>query len=222
MIVIDAKTQRFPLGKACITPNAMVALKAHGLEPASFLQRHASGDWGDVSPKDAQRNEAACEGEDMVHSVYTLPGSERLWVMTEWDRSVTTLLCHPTTEKHMAKTKASQKQLLRFNGLVFEQRPSQLPLGATTQRHGFYKNTSRGVLLYDQQGQVKAFLVSNPEQGHFAVTAFQTSQGIRYMHSTTEAEARWLGLDALTYSQGMEAVRAMRYELAQDAESAAT
>lgn len=48
---------KFPLGQIVATPGALDALRENNQEPLPFLQRHAQGDWGDVSPEDAQEND---------------------------------------------------------------------------------------------------------------------------------------------------------------------
>jgi hypothetical protein len=59
---------------------------------ARSLQRHAAGDWGDVCDEDKKLNDdAAASGEARLLSAYTVDG-EKVWVITEWDRSVTTVL----------------------------------------------------------------------------------------------------------------------------------
>lgn len=55
------------------------------------IQRHASGDWGDACDEDKKLNDLAVDGESRVLSAYTVDGA-KLWVITEWDRSVTTVL----------------------------------------------------------------------------------------------------------------------------------
>ena len=56
-----------------------------------LLIRHASGDWGDVCAEDAQMNEQGVIHNDRIMSVYTLQ-ERKVWIITEWDRSVTTIL----------------------------------------------------------------------------------------------------------------------------------
>lgn len=85
-IIANAK---FPLGQTVITATASAVLTAEGIETA--LRRHASGDWGDICPEDAGLNEAALEHGSRLLSVYGDAG-ERFWVITEADRSVTTVL----------------------------------------------------------------------------------------------------------------------------------
>ncbi len=82
----------FPLGRVVATPGALDLLRSAGedLLPA-LLERHQSGDWGDVPPEDARENEFSVRHGFRVISSYRLVG-ERLWVITERDRSATTLL----------------------------------------------------------------------------------------------------------------------------------
>jgi hypothetical protein len=83
---------KFPLGQVVATPGAMNALHRAGQAPAFFVQKHQSGDWGEVCPGDAKLNdEALQEGGRLLSSYSTLRG-EAIWIITEFDRSVTTLL----------------------------------------------------------------------------------------------------------------------------------
>jgi len=78
---------RFRLGATVSTPGAL----ATGVDFAPLLARHVSGDWGDVSPDDAAANDADLAAGGRLHSAYDTPAG-RLWVITEADRSVTTVL----------------------------------------------------------------------------------------------------------------------------------
>jgi hypothetical protein len=82
----------FPLGQVVATPGALEALGEAGQTPAEFLRRHQRGDWGDLDPHDVQENERALRVGTRLFSAYTLASDQRLWVITEWDRSYTTLL----------------------------------------------------------------------------------------------------------------------------------
>jgi hypothetical protein len=63
------------------------------LNPSSYLRRHISGDWGDLDDCDRRQNDAALlSGEDRLFSSYQVAPDLKLWIITEWDRSVTTLL----------------------------------------------------------------------------------------------------------------------------------
>ena len=84
-------TALFPLGQTCATPGALRLLSETGTSPAALLDRHVTGDWGDVPPEDARENELSLwEGYRLLSS-YGIEG-RRLWIITEADRSVTTLL----------------------------------------------------------------------------------------------------------------------------------
>ena len=83
---------KFPLGRLAITPGAINALQESGQLPIDFLSRHASGDWGEVSKEDQQENEFSIQNGFRILSAYRTKQGERLWIITEADRSVTTLL----------------------------------------------------------------------------------------------------------------------------------
>ena len=82
----------FPLGRLVATPGAIDLLRSAGedLLP-TLLERHQSGDWGDVPPDDVRENEFSIRHGFRIISSYQVSG-EKLWVITERDRSVTTLL----------------------------------------------------------------------------------------------------------------------------------
>ena len=82
----------FPLGRLVATPGALALIRHAGedLLPA-LLERHRSGDWGEVPAEDARENEFSVRHGFRVLSSYRVAG-ERLWVLTEADRSVTTIL----------------------------------------------------------------------------------------------------------------------------------
>jgi hypothetical protein len=82
---------RLPLGAIYATPGALRVLDRAGVSPTTLLARHASGDWGDVPPEDAQENRLSIERGFRVLSSYRV-ADERVWVITEADRSSTTLL----------------------------------------------------------------------------------------------------------------------------------
>jgi hypothetical protein len=80
---------KFPLGQIVITRNAADRLDAVAV--AESLRRHASGDWGEVCPEDARENELSLKKGFRLLSVYGT-GERRFWIITEADRSVTTVL----------------------------------------------------------------------------------------------------------------------------------
>lgn len=82
---------KFSLGKCVITPGAIELLKQSGVNYGALLQRHVSGDWGDMSPEDKAENDFSVSRELRIFSAYALLCG-KIWVITEADRSVTTLL----------------------------------------------------------------------------------------------------------------------------------
>ena len=88
----EPQVARFPLGQTVATPGALQALSQAGQEPSAFISRHVSGDWGEISDGDRQLNDEGVNGGDRLMSVYTLSTGVKIWVITESDRSVTTLL----------------------------------------------------------------------------------------------------------------------------------
>jgi len=83
---------RFSLGRVLATPGALEALAEAEQRPDEFLLRHVAGDWGDVCPEDAQENELSLQHGFRLLSAYTLSTGDKLWIITEADRSTTTLL----------------------------------------------------------------------------------------------------------------------------------
>ena len=80
---------KFPLGVTVMTPGACEVVGQ--LEAVILLRRHASGDWGDLDREDKQANEDALECGARLLSAYHVNG-KKVWVITEADRSVTTVL----------------------------------------------------------------------------------------------------------------------------------
>jgi hypothetical protein len=80
---------KFPLGSVVITANAARLLGTVAVYDA--LRRHAAGDWGDICPEDALENEHSLKEGFRLHSEYGT-GERRFWIITEADRSVTTIL----------------------------------------------------------------------------------------------------------------------------------
>jgi len=83
---------RFALGQVVATPGALEALEEAGQLPQEFLHRHVVGDWGELDEHDRQANERAVHGGDRILSAYRTKKGAKVWVITEYDRSVTTLL----------------------------------------------------------------------------------------------------------------------------------
>ncbi len=85
-------TPKFDPGQIVATPGALAALQHAGASPLPYLQRHLSGDWGDVDPEDWQENEFSLTHGWRLLSAYTLPTGVKLWLITEADRSSTCVL----------------------------------------------------------------------------------------------------------------------------------
>lgn len=82
----------FKLGRLLMTPGAVEALQASGQSPWAFLTRHMTGDWGDVDAEDKWLNDEAAQDGSRILSAYMTTRGERVWVITEADRSATTIL----------------------------------------------------------------------------------------------------------------------------------
>jgi hypothetical protein len=82
----------FPLGRLVATPGALAALERSGEQPGPFLRRHVMGDWGDVESGDAKLNDEAVGEGTRILSAYRTKAGDRLWIITEADRTATTLL----------------------------------------------------------------------------------------------------------------------------------
>ena len=90
--------KRFRLGQMMVTPGALQALEESGESAVEFLRRHAHGDWGNLDAHDKQMNEQAIAHERFpgrrlrVLSAYQTKLGVKLYVITEHDRSYTTVL----------------------------------------------------------------------------------------------------------------------------------
>lgn len=90
IIAIIRSLSRFPLGDVAITRGVPEAVDAD--EAMLCLARHAMCDWGHVSEEDFLENQRALEHGLRLMSVYTTASGATFWIITEWDRSVTTIL----------------------------------------------------------------------------------------------------------------------------------
>ncbi len=85
------------LGQIVATPGALVALAAADTSPSTLLQRHASGDWGDLDAHDRAANDAALRDVSRLLSAYVVAEGVTIWIITEaaaadGHRAATTLL----------------------------------------------------------------------------------------------------------------------------------
>jgi hypothetical protein len=91
---MDHATRLKPLfhpGRLLITPEAHHTLRLTGVPVISVILRHIAGDWGIVSDDDKRQNDLSIVAGLRLLSVYRLPDDSRLIVVTEWDRSSTTI-----------------------------------------------------------------------------------------------------------------------------------
>ena len=84
--------KQLELGQIVATPGALAAFEESGEQPGDLLRRHACGDWGDLSEEDRKENEFSLVTGFRLLSSYTLSSGTSIWVITEADRSSTTLL----------------------------------------------------------------------------------------------------------------------------------
>lgn len=82
----------FPLGRLGITPGAEAALEQAQRSPSEFIRRHQAGDFGDLDEEDREANQAALRYGTRLLSSYVIDEDVTLWIITEADRSATTLL----------------------------------------------------------------------------------------------------------------------------------
>lgn len=83
----------FELGQVLATTGATEAMQGDMLVAAILLDRHAAGDWGDLDQEDRETNDEAVKVGNRILSAYKLSDDgAKLWIITEWDRSATTIL----------------------------------------------------------------------------------------------------------------------------------
>lgn len=82
----------FPPGRLIATPGALALLEKAQKLPSEFLSRHLRGDWGELCQEDKTENELSLKHGFRLLSSYPVTETDTLWIITEADRSVTTLL----------------------------------------------------------------------------------------------------------------------------------
>ena len=87
---ISVSTPKFSLGKTVITATAKTTLPE--LDVVLALQRHQSGDWGELDDHDRKMNEDGLLSEGRLVSIYKSTRGQKFYIITEWDRSLTTVL----------------------------------------------------------------------------------------------------------------------------------
>lgn len=82
----------FALGQVVATPGALNAMSELNIAPASLIDRHVTCDWGDLGAADRQANSDAIDSGMRIFSSYKISAAMKIWIITEADRSSTTLL----------------------------------------------------------------------------------------------------------------------------------
>ena len=87
----------FSLGRILATPGALRALQDSNQSPQEFLDRHSTGDWGDLCPEDKDLNDYAVQDGSRLLSAYETNAGDKIWVITEaadedGERAATTIL----------------------------------------------------------------------------------------------------------------------------------
>lgn len=85
---------KFSLGRILITRNCKIHMEMHHINAMTYVLRHIAGDWGDLEKEDKESNDFAINKRLRIVSAYNLPSGERVYCITETDRSVTTLLLY--------------------------------------------------------------------------------------------------------------------------------
>ncbi len=83
---------KFPLGRVVATPGALTAIENAEQTLDEFLKRHAGGDWGNIDPRDRRTNDKALKAGGRLLSAYQTAKRDVIWIITEADRSATTIL----------------------------------------------------------------------------------------------------------------------------------
>lgn len=91
-MVLATDEAKFPVGRLLATPGALAALKEAGETTLPYIARHLRGEWGEVCSEDAKANNEALKIGARLLSTYRLGNGTKLWIITEADRSVTTVL----------------------------------------------------------------------------------------------------------------------------------
>jgi hypothetical protein len=91
--LLEAPKPLFDLGTIGATPAAIEAMQRRGLNMRLLLLRHVTGDWGDMDDEDRARNDRAVRQGTRILSAYGPEGEpDQLWIITEADRSSTTIM----------------------------------------------------------------------------------------------------------------------------------
>lgn len=93
--IFDEPPALFSLGNVVATPAALALIEKHGASVQQLLNRHQTGDWRELNKEDRDTNWQAAFGDARVLSAFNIGSTDhpvKIWIITEWDRSVTTIL----------------------------------------------------------------------------------------------------------------------------------
>lgn len=88
-----AEVQLLNYGTLVATPLALDELDRANISGLRLVYRHMSGDWGDLDDHDKEANRNALQHGGRLFSSYVLTTGKKVWIITEADRSATTILC---------------------------------------------------------------------------------------------------------------------------------
>jgi len=88
----QSESPLFNLGQIAITPAAFRSIQEAGDTALPFLHRHVCGDWGDLDREDRCENDISVQNGFRILSAYHTSRGVKLWIITEADRSSTTIL----------------------------------------------------------------------------------------------------------------------------------
>lgn len=95
MLVVNTTNAKFTIGQTVVTCGVNGMMK----QDAKFvcfvvesLNKHINGDWGDLCEEDKEMNEYALKNDERLFSKYNYDGDTSIYIITEWDRSATTIL----------------------------------------------------------------------------------------------------------------------------------
>ena len=93
--ICDEPPALFSLGNVVATPAALALIERHGASVPQLLNLHQTGDWREMCKEDRDTNWQAAFGDARVLSAFNIGSADqpvKIWIITEWDRSVTTIL----------------------------------------------------------------------------------------------------------------------------------
>lgn len=88
-IILDTK---FDFGQVVATATLVRYCEEKNFSLLPYLIRHGNCDWGDICAEDKEANETALKEDLRILSFYKLPDGNAIWIITEADRSATTIL----------------------------------------------------------------------------------------------------------------------------------